>query len=69
MTMPVFARRHPLLDGRHPAQLYLQHGATRRWGRYLYTGAFIKVAFPNGECTWWDRNAICASVVTARRIW
>ena len=71
MTTSVFARRHPLLDGRHPeAQLYLQHRGGR-WGQYVQRyNDTVRVTFPGGtELTWWDRAAVCASVVTARRIW
>ena len=75
MTTSVFERarrRHALLDGSCPgAQLYLQHRGGR-WGQYVQRdyNDTVRVTFPGGtELAWWSRSAICASVVTARRIW
>lgn len=65
-------RKHALLDRRYPeARLYVQHSVSGRWGDYLrtnYDGTVI-VRTLEGPTVPWDLAAICASVVTPRRIW
>lgn len=66
------------IDESKEKALYVQHGVTGRWGRYVRgsrTNTSVKVHIQVDpkrsvcEARIWDRAAVCASVVTPRRIW